>query len=241
MNIALILAGGLGLRMNQEGEPPKQFYVLGEKPVIIHTLDRFESHHDIDAVCVVCLPTWEVYLRSLIESYGIKKTRWIIAGGETRQSSVYNGLCTLEKECSPQDTIIVHDGVRPFITTHIISQNIATANEHGNAMTGMRSTDTLVSSHDGRSAAHAMERDSTYSIQTPQTYNLGYGLDLYRRAYASNITSAINCCELFIELGEQVYIVDGRKTNIKLTTRDDIAYLRFLHTIFVDYSDFDEQ
>lgn len=234
MNIALILAGGLGLRMNQDGEPPKQFFVLGEKPVVIHTLERFERHSEIDAVCVVCLPTWEEYLGDLIKHFGIKKVRWIIAGGDCRQASVYNGLCALEKACSLDDIIIVHDGVRPFITSEIINQNIKTAVQFGNAMTSMRSTDTLIMSHDGETAEYAMDRDSSFSVQTPQTYSLGYGMDLYRRAYAMGKTNTINCCELFIEMGESIYIVNGLKTNIKLTTRDDIAYLKFLHYIFND-------
>jgi len=237
MNIALILAGGLGLRMNQEGEPPKQFFVLGEKPVLIHTLDRFEKHPEIEAVCVVCLPTWEEYLSNLIKDFGIKKVRWVVAGGDCRQASVYNGLCMIEKECSLDDVIVVHDGVRPFITSEIISQNIQTAIKFGNAMTSMRSTDTLITSHDGEIAEYAMDRDSSFSVQTPQTYRLGYGLKHYRRAYDTGRTNTINCCELFIEMGEKIYIVNGRKTNIKLTTRDDIAYLRFLNSIFHDEED----
>ena len=232
MTIALILAGGLGLRMNLEGSPPKQFFVLGEKPVLIHTLDRFETHNGIDAICVVCLPTWENYLRDMVDSYGFNKIRWIISGGESRQESVFLGLCALEKECSLEDLIVVHDGVRPFVTSMIISENIKIAIKSGNAMTGMRSTDTLISSDDGIAASHSMERDSTYSIQTPQTYRLGYGLNLYKRAYKEGKTQTINCCELFIDMGEKVFIVEGRKSNIKLTTRDDILYLQFLNSIF---------
>jgi 2-C-methyl-D-erythritol 4-phosphate cytidylyltransferase len=234
MNIALILAGGLGLRMNQESEPPKQFFVLGDKPVLIHTLERFERHPEIDAICVVCLQTWENYLEGLVNHFGIKKVRWIVTGGDCRQASVFNGLCTLEKDCSPEDIIIVHDGVRPFITSKIISQNIETAIRYGNAMTSMQCTDTLITSHDRKTAEYAMDRDSSYSVQTPQTYSLGYGLKHYRRAYEMGKTSMINCCELFIALGEKVYMVNGRKTNVKLTTRDDIAYLKFLNSIFHD-------
>ena len=239
--VALILAGGLGLRMNQDGEPPKQFYRLGEKPVLIHTLERFEQHPEIDIICVVCLPTWEGYLREVMTHYKLNKARWIIAGGSCRQESVYNGLCALENMCSPDTMVIVHDGVRPFITAGIITQNIKTAIEHGNAMTGMRSTDTLISSQDGLISRSAMERDSTFTIQTPQTYRLDYGLELYRRAIACGLTNTINCCELFIALGERVYIVSGRKTNVKLTTKDDIAYIKFLNSILIEQEKLNEQ
>jgi 2-C-methyl-D-erythritol 4-phosphate cytidylyltransferase len=234
MNSALILAGGLGLRMNQAGEPPKQFHLLAEKPVLIHTLERFEKHPEIDAICVACLPTWDGYLSELIESYRLKKVRWLIEGGENRQQSVFSGLCTLESACPPETIVLVHDGVRPFITNDIISQNIETAQIYGNAMTGMRSTDSLVVSQDDFVADIAMERDRTFTIQTPQTYRLGEGLALYRQASARGMTNTINCCELFIALGQQIHIVNGLKTNIKLTTPDDIAYLEFLHSIFRD-------
>ena len=235
MNIvALILAGGLGLRMNQDGEKPKQFFVLGEKPILIHTLEKFEDKQCINAICIVCLPTWEEYLESLIMRYKLKKVRWIVPGGETRQDSVYHGLCKLEAECPEDTVVVVHDGVRPFVTIDMITNSIKIAVQGQSAMTGLQSTDTIVTSPDGLTAKNAMDRNSTFTIQTPQTYRLGYGLDLYRRAMDRGILNSINCCELFIAMGESVQIVNGRKTNIKLTTQDDIAYLQFLHSIFVD-------
>ena len=232
--ISLVLAGGLGLRMHQEGELPKQFFVLGEKPVLIHTLERFDAHPDVDSTCIVCLPTWEAYLKNIVMRYRIKKARWIVSGGETRQESVYNGLCKLENVCPSDTIVVVHDGVRPFVTAEIISNCIEVTMRGTSAMTGLLSTDTLVSSQDGSSASTAMDRNSTYTIQTPQAYRLSYGLDLYRKAIKKGIKNSINCCELFIAMGETVQIVNGRKTNIKLTTPDDIAYLQFLHSIFTD-------
>jgi 2-C-methyl-D-erythritol 4-phosphate cytidylyltransferase len=229
---ALILAGGLGLRMNQEGEPPKQFYMLGEKPILVHTLERFETHPEVNEIFIVCLPTWEEYLSELVTQFSFKKIKCIVPGGALRQESVYNGLCAAECECTADTVIIVHDGVRPFITAEIISQNISIAKNGESAMTGFRSTDSIVASLDGTSADTAMDRDSMFAIQTPQTYRLGYGINLYRKAIAQGIVNSINCCELFIKMGETVHIINGLKTNIKLTTQDDIAYLQFLHTIF---------
>jgi len=240
MTIALILAGGLGLRMNDEGNQPKQFYTLGEKPIIIHTLEKFSLHPMINAICVVCLHTWEDYLRDLINKFGLKKINWITSGGDSRQASVFQGLCLLENVCSLHDIVVVHDGVRPFVTSSLIKRSITTTETLGNAMTSIRCTDTLLNSPDGKTASYAMERNNTYSVQTPQTYRLGYGLALYRRAYELGKTETINCCELFIELGETIYMINGRKNNIKLTTRDDIDYLKYLNTIMNTSSDDDE-
>ena len=236
MNIGFILAGGLGLRMKMSSSLPKQFSVLGERPILMHTIERFEAHKNIDCICVVCLETWEHYLTETIQSYNFKKVRWIVSGGETRQQSVYNGLCALENDCSSDDIVVVHDGVRPFITNEVISQNIELALMKKSAMTGYRSTDTLVTSPNGKNAASSLDRDTTFTIQTPQTYRLGYGLKQYRRAYAADMVNTVNCCELFIKLGERIHIVNGLKTNIKLTTEDDIAYIEALNKIFHEKS-----
>lgn len=232
MNYALILAGGLGLRMGQSVDLPKQFYHLAEKPVLMHTLDIFERCVEISAVAVVCLPTWEPYLQECLGRYGIQKVRWVVPGGHLRQESVYNGLCELEKHCSPQDLVVVHDGVRPFVHQAVIAENIRVAAERGTAMTVTPATDTLITSPDGATAWEAMVRDHTFAVQTPQTYRLGEGLALYRKAYAAGRENTINCCELFLEFGRPVEMVWGNKNNIKLTTEDDIAFLKVLHELY---------
>lgn len=232
MNIGLILAGGLGVRMGQSSVLPKQFFELADKPILIHTLEIFERHPDIDAVCVVYLPTWEGYLEECLKAYGIKKVKWMVPGGYVRQLSVFNGLEELEKHC-PEDTIVlVHDGVRPFINKEVITNNINMVKEKGNAMTATRCTDTLVSSPDGSGADAAMDRDNTFSVQTPQSYPLSYGLQLYRKAYELDMKFTINCCELFVALGETVHLVTGTRNNMKLTTEEDIAFLQAMHKIY---------
>lgn len=231
MNIALILASGLGNRMNMPGEPPKQFFVLGDKPVLMHTINCFEKHDEIDAICIVCLPTWENYVSDLVATHNCQKVQMIVPGGDTRQESIFNGLNIIKEKYSDEDIVIVHDGVRPFITSSIISENIRIVKECGTAMTGFRSTDTLITSHNSMTSESSMDRDSTFAIQTPQSYRLGYGITHYKKAIELGMNT-INCCELFIQLGETVHIVNGRKTNVKLTTQDDIAYLEFLFDIF---------
>lgn len=232
MNVALVLAGGLGLRMGQSSHLPKQFFRLADKPVLIHTLEIFQNHSEVDAIVVVYLPTWEGYLQECLNNYGISKVKWLVPGGSVRQESVYNGLCELEKHCTPKDIVLVHDGVRPFITYDLITQNIEMVKQCKNAMTATRCTDTLVLSDQGTAANQAMVRDNTYSVQTPQSYFLGYGLEKYRAAYQAGKTQTINCCELFIEMGETVNLVMGRKNNMKLTTEEDISFLKAMHQIY---------
>lgn len=232
MNVALVLAGGLGLRMGKGSSLPKQFFRLADKPVLIHTLEVFEKHSSIDAVCVVYLPTWEQYLQECLEHFEIKKAKWLVPGGDIRQKSVFNGLEIIEQNCPPDTIVLVHDGVRPFITEDVLTQNIESVKSSGNAMTGVRCTDTLITSKDGNSSDISLVRDKTFSIQTPQSYRLAEGLALYRKAYAEGKETTVNCCELFIAMGQKVHLVTGPKNNMKLTTEEDIAFLRAMHEIY---------
>ena len=117
MNIALIFAGGTGQRMNSRTKP-KQFLELNGKPILIHTLEHFEDHPEIDAVVVVCLKDWIPYLEDLVDRFSLHKLRWIAEGGASGQESIRNGLYTLERDESvPDDSIVlIHDGVRPLIS-----------------------------------------------------------------------------------------------------------------------------
>jgi 2-C-methyl-D-erythritol 4-phosphate cytidylyltransferase len=230
--IALILAGGLGHRMGTSIEIPKQFYKLTDKPLLIHTLEIFENHPQIEAICVVLLEGWEPYLRDCLDNFGIQKVRWIVAGGSMRQESVFNGLAALKDHCSPDDVVIVHDGVRPFIGADVITANIEAVKEFGSAMTSIRSSDSLLVSHDSTDSSEALDRDSIFLVQTPQSYRYGRGLDAYEEARRRGIENSINCCELFITLGQKVHLVPGLKTNTKLTTAEDIDFLHALHAIY---------
>lgn len=230
--IAVILAGGLGNRMGDSIDVPKQFYALKDKPILIHTLEIFEKHPEIDAICVVCLPSWEDYLDECVAKYGLGKVKWVTQAGEVRQRSVYNGLLALEGYAAPDDVVVVHDGVRMFIGPDVISNNIRTARECGSAMTSIRNSDSLLISRDSQFSDRAHDRDSVFMVQTPQSYLYGQGLDLYRQAYEQGITNSINCCELFITLGRRVCLVPGLKTNVKITTSEDIEFLHALHEIY---------
>ena len=119
MNIALIIAGGKGLRMQQE--IPKQFITVNEKPVIVYTMEAFQRHADIDAIAVVCIEGWENILAAYAKQYHITKLRHIIPGGENGQSSIRNGVFELEKHYERDDLVLVHDAIRPMLSTDIIS------------------------------------------------------------------------------------------------------------------------
>ena len=123
MNNVLIFAGGAGRRMNSRSKP-KQFLKLYGKEIIIHTLENFQNHPEVDNIVVVCIKGWVTYLQKLLAQYGIDKVRLIVAGGKTGQESIYNGLCALSDFAPADSIVLVHDGVRPFVTDSLISDCI---------------------------------------------------------------------------------------------------------------------
>ena len=132
MNIALIIAGGRGMRMGQE--IPKQFLTVHDKPVIAYTLEAFEKHPDVDVIAVVCVEGWDSILSAYARQYRITKLKHIFPGGENGQGSIRNGVFGLEKLYGKDDIVLIHDAIRPMVSQDIISGCIATTREHGSAI-----------------------------------------------------------------------------------------------------------
>ena len=132
MNIALIIAGGTGHRM--KNEVPKQFLNVNDKPVIIYTLEAFQTHPDIDKIGVVCVDGWHDILKAYARQYRIDKLDWVVSGGENGQASIRSGVFEAEKRYGGDDIILVHDAIRPMVSQEIISDCIVQCREHGSAV-----------------------------------------------------------------------------------------------------------
>ena len=130
MNIAVIFAGGIGRRMNSKSVP-KQFLKLYGKDIIIHTLEHFEMHKDIDGIVVACVEEWIPYLRKLLKKFDIEKVKCIVPGGKTGQESIYNGLSATKKLYGEDVTVLIHDGVRPLIEEKTITDCILSVKNMG--------------------------------------------------------------------------------------------------------------
>ena len=133
MNIAMLIAGGKGVRMNQD--IPKQFLNINDKPVIVYTMQAFQQHPEIDAILVVCIDGWQEILWAYAHQFNITKLKWVVVGGENGQSSIRNGIFELEKHCSEEDMVLIHDAIRPNVSQEIISDCIAQCRLHGSAIT----------------------------------------------------------------------------------------------------------
>ena len=221
MNTALIFAGGAGRRMNSAGKP-KQFLELHGKPIIIHTLEHFDRHPEIDAIAVVCIAGWIDYLRELLVRFHIKKVRWIVPGGETSQESTRAGLGILEANCDPEDTIVlIHDGVRPLITEKLISDNIAAVKRYGNAITAAPAIETIITVDENEDVTELIDRQACRLARAPQSFRLKDILAMHRRAMDDNYDKMIDSASLMIHYGVKLHLVEGPAENIKITTPSD--------------------
>lgn len=231
-NIALIIAGGAGNRMGQD--IPKQFMHVDGAPIIIHTMNCFQRHPDIDAIAVVCLDGWETVLQSYANQFNITKLKWIFPGGSSGMESIHNGIYGLKDEgCNEEDLVLIHDAVRPLLSQDIISSNIAICKSYGYAITGIKCREAILESMDGFTTKTSIPRDTLIRTQTPQTFRLGNIIKAHEQAKQKGITDSVASCTLVAELNENIemHIVPGSEKNIKVTTVEDLEILKALmHT-----------
>ncbi len=225
-NIALIIAGGSGVRMQQD--IPKQFLTVNERPVIVYTLEAFQNHEEIDAIAVFCIEGWEQVLWAYANQFNITKLKYVVTGGKNGQDSIRNGLFELEKHYDADDIVLIHDAIRPMVSAEIISDCIATTREYGSAITVIPCAEAMLKTEDGQVSTGSFPRDNLKRTQTPQGFPLGEICDVHRRALEAGITNSIASCTLMIEMGEQVHFCAGSEKNIKLTTVEDIDIFKAL-------------
>lgn len=226
MNIAVIFAGGVGSRMNSK-DKPKQFLSVYGKPIIIHTLEIFEKHLEIDAIVISCIEPWIDYLSDLISHYDIKKVKKIVPGGTTGQLSIYNGLCAAKETAQGEKSIVlIHDGVRPLINAKVISDNIASVKEHDSAITCVKVKETVLVVSSNGSIDYVPDRESSRLARAPQSFWLDEIWNTHQSAISENRTDFIDSCTMMQHYGKELFLVDGPQENIKITTPDDFYSMR---------------
>lgn len=227
-NIALIIAGGSGQRMGQS--VPKQFLTINEKPVLIYTLENFQSNRNVDEILVVCIDGWQDALALYAEKYGITKLTRIVTGGETAQQSIFSGVKALYGKYDDDSCIIVHDGIRPLVDESVLNDVIEKCHKYGNGVTSMPYNEQICVKKDATCTDTYIPRETLMRVSTPQAYLLGTLYKRYTQAFSENIglseSSYVNT--MMIELGETLYFAKGSDKNIKLTTMDDFAVFEAL-------------
>jgi 2-C-methyl-D-erythritol 4-phosphate cytidylyltransferase len=210
---AIIVAGGNGSRMNSE--LPKQFIPIGGVPILIHTLKKFIDY-SADIRIILVLPENEIANWEVIASrHFLKSPVEIVSGGSSRYQSVKNGLlCIKEKEA----LVAIHDGVRPFVSKKIIHESFLEAEKYGNAITAVPLKDSIrmVEGEKSKSA----DRNTFRLIQTPQTFKFSVIMKAYQTPELSSFTDDASVAE---NAGEQIRLIEGSYSNIKITTPEDLA------------------
>ncbi|MDR2474279.1 MAG: 2-C-methyl-D-erythritol 4-phosphate cytidylyltransferase [Bacteroidales bacterium] len=226
-NITLIFAGGSGIRMNSQAKP-KQFLQLHGKEIIIHTIEHFERHAEIDAIAVVCIAEWIPFFRSLLPNYQIEKVKWVLAGGATGQESIFNGLAAIKNDCTENATVLIHDGVRPLINAELITNCIRSVEKHGSAITVTPEIETVVALDAEKKISSITDRSNCFHAKAPQCFRLNDIYTSHLKARKEGLTDVIDSASLMARYGHALYTVEGGYENVKITTPTDFYIFRAL-------------
>lgn len=229
MNIALVLAAGVGQRM-RSGGLPKQFLKIMGKPIIIYTLEKFQECAEVDKIMIVCHGSYIEYMNDLLMQYRISKAADVVVGGSDRQGSVKKGLNAIMSEGgSKEDIVIIHDGVRPLIDSATINENIRAAQKYGCAITVHPVTESVViTAQNDAELEDFKKRADTYSLTAPQTFRLGKIIEAYEKTgnTEENQIPLLDAAMIYSSTGGKVHLVKEHNTNLKITTPEDFYYLR---------------
>ena len=224
MIFAAILAGGIGSRMGGT-DTPKQFLTLGDKPVIIHTVDKFVINSKFDKILVLSPESFVNHTKNLINEYfGENDDIIVLKGGDTRNDTLINSIEYIKEnfEIDDDSIIVTHDSVRPFVTHRIIEDNIEAAKEFGACDTVVLATDTIVESVDSKIITDIPIRDNYYQGQTPQSFKINKLSELINSLSNEETNILTDACKIFVLKGEEVHLVNGEITNIKITYPYDL-------------------
>ncbi len=215
--------------MNSKGRP-KQFLQFYGKELIVHTLENFQNHPEIDNIVVVCIEGWIPYLEKILDKYQIDKVKAVVPGGETGQESIYRGLCALEEFSDSDSIVLIHDGVRPFINEEVITECIKSVKKNGSAITVVPAIETIVTLEDDEISS-ITDRSKCYHARAPQCFYLKDILCAHRKALEDGNLNMIDSASLMKFYGHKLFTVQGNVDNIKITTPADFYTFKALYEV----------
>ena len=223
MIFGAILAGGIGKRMNI-ADLPKQFLPLKDKPIIIHTIEKFLINNRFDKIYIGVHSDWLQHMNDIIDKYNLDKTKLVVvSGGKDRSDTILNIISEIRNNFkgNSEDIIVTHDSVRPFVTKRIIDDNIDAAIKYGACDTVVSSADTIVGSCDDNMISDIPNRSFMYLGQTPQSFKLDLILDLYKKLTVDEKDILTDACKVCVMKSTPVKLVQGEYSNFKITTIND--------------------
>ncbi len=223
MIFAVICAGGVGTRMG--GKLPKQYMNIGEKPIILHTIEKFLVNDSFEKIIVLCPKAWVNHTEDVVRKcLKINDRIIVLEGGESRNDTIMNSISYIEREYGlDDDTVIVtHDSVRPFVTHRIIEENIEFTEKYGACDTVIPATDTIVESIDSIKISGIPERKNMYQGQTPQSFKAKKLKELYNSLTDNEKEILTDAAKIYVLKNEPIYLVNGEVFNIKITYPYDL-------------------
>lgn len=235
MIFSVICAGGIGSRMGN-AEKPKQYLKIGNKPIILHTIEKFLINNKFEQILVLCPSSWVSHTQDLVNKHlnGNDKIK-VLEGGKTRNDTIMNAVDYIEKNYGLDDeTIIVtHDSVRPFLTHRIIEENIECTLKYGACDTVIPATDTIVESMDADRINTIPDRKYMYQGQTPQSFKAKKLKELYYSLSEEEKDILTDAAKIYVLKNEPIHMVQGEVFNIKITYPYDLRVAETL--INMDY------
>lgn len=216
--VVIIPAGGAGRRLS--AEIAKQYLQINGLPVLVHTLNVFEKAEIVDEIILVVPESDIVFVqKDLISRNNFKKVKKIIAGGDERQDSVRNGIAAIDEKC---DIILVHDGVRPFVTKEMINNAAKAVCNYPAAVIGVPAKDTIKETEDNGVVVRTVPRRNLWITQTPQAFQFKVLQQAYQAAYFDKFYGTDDA-SLVERIGIPVKMITGSYENIKITTKEDLV------------------
>ena len=230
MTVAVVIAGGVGSRMG--ACVPKQFVEVDGRPVLFWTLEAFQRHPMIDAIELVLIDGWRDVVEDFKNRLGISKLKWIVPGGASAQESIRNGVFALEGVCSPDDIVVVHDGIRPLVESAVLDSVIEVARKFGDGVTSMPYNEQIfvVDEKEPSTTTKYIPRETLRRVATPQAYRFDLIDAAYHEAFEKGIGvhGSAYANTMMVELGRRLHFAAGSDRNLKLTTKGDLAVFKAL-------------
>ena len=221
-NAAVIVAAGSGTRMGTQ--IPKQFLEVMGKPILAHTVDKFQNNDAISEIVIVTSEAYIPFCGNMVKEYGFDKVKAIVIGGATRQMSVMNGISQIGDDV---DNVFIHDGARPLVSHRVITKCAETLREVSACAVGVPMKDTIKYSENGEYIDRTVDRSRLWQIQTPQCFSVKLITECHKKASQEGF-EATDDCMLMEHYGERVALVEGDYENIKITSPQDIYVMEGL-------------
>lgn len=225
MNIAVILAGGIGNRTGLD--IPKQYYEVRGKPIIAYSLDVLGADKQIDCIQIVAEDAWQEYLTLYLSEIKFK-FRGFSKPGENRQLSIYHALSDIQEDVEKEDCILIHDAARPCITSELITRCLKAINGHDGVLPFLPMKDTIYLSKDGRTITSLLDRKQVLAGQAPEVFRFGKYYEANQKLLPDKIKGISGSTEPAILAKLDIATVMGDENNFKITTVEDIKRFEML-------------